>query len=180
MRLGLVTNSRSLPGQGPRSYKYTLIDPENKTDASPGWGLRELPENYRQAKTDDQGRYEIRGMPRNTDALVCVDYQRSFPMFSGSVKSAEGESARSTHDIGTDGKFDVTLTRPRSVTVALSADDGKPPQCVVRAEPTGQAYTSILRDAAMVTSVNGNATQRCSFHRESSNCPLSRCPASGW
>ena len=158
VRLGLVTNSRSLPGQGPRSYKYTLIDPENKTDASPGWGLRELPENYRQAKTDDQGRYEIRGMPRNTDALVCVDYQRSFPMFSGSVKSAEGESARSTHDIGTDGKFDVTLTRPKSVTVALSADDGKPPQCVVRAEPSGQAYTSILRDGAMVTSVNGNAT----------------------
>lgn len=156
--LGLVTNSRSLPGQGPRSYRYTLIDPENKTDASPGWGLRELPANFRQVKTDDQGRYEIRGMPRNTSALVCVDYQRSFRMFSGSVKSTEGESTRGTHYIGSDGKFDVTLTRPRSVTVALSAEDGKPSQCVVRAEPTGRSYTPILRDGAMATSVDGKAT----------------------
>lgn len=156
--LGLVTNSRSLPGQGPRSYKYTLIDPENKTDASPGWGLRELPETYRQVKTDDQGRYEIRGMPRNTSALLCVDYQRSYPMFGGSVKSAEGESTRSTYYVGTDGKFDVTLRRPRSITVALSSGDGTPPQCVVRAEPTGRAYTSILRDGAMATSVDGKAT----------------------
>lgn len=156
--LGLVKSSRSLPGQQPRTYKYRLIDPENKTDASPGWGLRELPENYRQAKTDKDGRYEIRGMPRNANALICVDYKRTYRMFSSSVKSAEGEATRSTHYIGHDGEFDVTLTRPRSVTVALSAEDGNLPRCVVRAEPMGRSFLSILRDGAMVTSVDGEAT----------------------
>ena len=157
VQLGLVKDDRALAGQRNSTYAYNFIDPASRTDISPGWSLSELPEQFREVQTDEGGRYTIRGMPPNVRALVSVDYKRSWPMFSGGVKSAVGQSDRFDRYVGTDGEFNVALKRPRRFSIMLLADEGSTPTCVVRADHVAQS-SSILRDGAMTQTVDGKAT----------------------
>ena len=157
VQLGLVNDDRALAGQRQRSYAFQLLEPAGRADASPGWSLSELPAEFREVQTDQEGRYTIRGMPPNTRALVSVDYKRSWPMYSGSLKSADGASDRNDHYIGTDGEFNVALKRPRKLSIRLSADADPSPKCIVRADHAARS-SSILRNGAMTQTVDGKAT----------------------
>jgi protocatechuate 3,4-dioxygenase beta subunit len=156
VQLGLVNDSRALAGQKERMYAYDLITPASRADSSPGWNLSELPEVFREVQTDEQGRYTIRGMPPNTRALFSVDYKRTWPMYSSSLKSVNGESDRNDRYIGTGGEFNVALTRPRTLSLTLAGDSGAPPKCIIRADDVAR-NSQILRDGAMVESIDGKA-----------------------
>ena len=157
VQLGLVNDDRLLVGQKERSCAYLLIDPSSRLDSSLGWILRELPDEFREVQTDEQGRYKIRGMPPGVRALVAVDYKHTWPMYRSCLESVDGESGRSDHCIGTGGEFNVALTRPRTLSVMLSTEADTVPKCIVRADHAGRRL-QILRDGAMAESVDGKAT----------------------
>ena len=156
VQLGIVNDGRALAGQWYSSYSFRLLEPPSRADSSPGWSLSELPEEFREVQTDEEGRYTIRGMPPNTRALVSVDYKRSWPMYSSSLKSVDGQSDRNDHYIGTDGEFNVSLKRPRRLSIVLSADADPTPKCIVRADHAAGS-SLILRDGAMTQTVDGKA-----------------------
>jgi len=95
VRLGMVNDERSLPGQKPRTWTCNLHEPADRTNAFPGFAaLGDLPEPFRVTTTDAEGRYELRGLPPSVRAAISADYKPDDSMFSGKVISRDGESRR--------------------------------------------------------------------------------------
>ena len=159
VQLGLVSDTRSLPGQAPRTMTYSLLDPDDKSDASPGFVIRQFPEKYRLAKTDSNGRYVICGLPPNARAAVVVRHKPDYEVVNRRVCSAVGESTRSETYVGMDGRLDITLTWPRRLTVTLTSPNNRTPDCIVRAR-SDKRNAPYLQSGAMVRTADGKATLR--------------------
>ncbi|MFK7821758.1 MAG: M56 family metallopeptidase [Planctomycetaceae bacterium] len=131
VQLGVVQNGRDLWATKPRMLAYTLRDVEESTEHGPGWQLRDMPEKYRIATTNERGEYEIRGLPANTRtqtaAMITPDFQR----YQETIISSDGEG-RFQKYVGSDGQHDIVLIRPRAVSIKVKGPSN--PRCQVRVE----------------------------------------------
>lgn len=159
VQLGIISGDRSLPGQEPRTMSYSFTKAsKRKSEISPGFGLRTLPEAFRIATTDSQGRYRIRGMPADARAAIFAAYKPEYAAVRNSVVTSPNDKTRRFERyVGKDGKLNLTLTRPRSVAVKITSAEGTVPRCIVRARSTNRR-APYLRGGAMAESKDGVAS----------------------
>jgi hypothetical protein len=89
VQVGLVNSSRDLPGTPPRGWSARYL--ENSPRGADGQfnGFSALPEEFRLARTDDEGRYEIRGLPRDCSLLTHLDYLTEFDPAGESIQTGK-------------------------------------------------------------------------------------------
>lgn len=97
-----------------------------------------LTENVFSAVTDEQGRYTIGGLRRETAYLARISYLPEYDSWSGTVATTERPLDAFTRSVGHAGRLDQTLNAPRTVTLAVNAADTNQPLADVVVRARGQ------------------------------------------
>ena len=123
VQFGFIDSTRDPNASG--SWMCAAIDPEGGDDR-PFNGIGSLPEAVRSARTDADGRYEIKSLPREAKLIALIDQDPTLEPFTLTIATSDS-AVPEVRGLGHDGVLDHTFLLPRKVTVRVSrADSGRP------------------------------------------------------
>jgi hypothetical protein len=138
VQIGLVNTDRDQPGAPPRSWLFTYSRDSSRAADQQFNGLFSLPEEFRSAKTNADGRYEIRGVPRDCYMLASIDYRPEYDAWGGSLATIEKGDADGSQVVGRTGELNHVFAVPGEVDVHVYDPARKPlAGVIVRQESEG-------------------------------------------
>lgn len=138
VQVGLVNTDRDLPGTPPRMWSGTYQADSPRGDDGAFEGFHVLPEPYRLARTDAEGKYEIRGIPRDCAFLCSINYRPECESLHATLVTGENAENRQLR-VGKTGELNHTFGTPREVQVNVVSAEGSPvSHVVVRVDPEGR------------------------------------------
>jgi protocatechuate 3,4-dioxygenase beta subunit len=126
VQIGLVNTDRDQPGAPPRSWLFTYSRDSSRAADQQFNGLFSLPEEFRSAKTNADGRYEIRGVPRDCYMLAFIDYRPEYDAWGGSLATIEKGDADGSQVVGRAGELNHVFAVPGKVDVHVHDPARKP------------------------------------------------------
>ena len=138
VQAGLVNSSRDLPGARPRSWSCEYLEDSRRGVDGQFNGFTALPEEFRIALTDDDGHYELRGLPRDCSLLTYLDYLPEYDPSDDSLHTGKAGPARGRF-VGYAGELNHVFNAPVTVRVKVLDQDAQPlGNVVVRQESDQQ------------------------------------------
>jgi thiol-disulfide isomerase/thioredoxin/protocatechuate 3,4-dioxygenase beta subunit len=135
VEIGYVHNVRRPGGYGFSSCAY--LGPPNVPGDPPDdhfSGIDHLPEEFRTAVTDKDGRYKITGLRRDTVYGVLIDYRPEVDPLDISLALTTSNKGRAERRLGYDAQLDHVFIEPPTVNVLIAGTDGVAlPNITVRA-----------------------------------------------
>src|SRR4029077_9416980 len=116
VQAGLVNSSRDLPGAPPHGWSCHYLEDSRRGVDGQFNGFSELPEEFRLARTDDDGNYEIRGLPRDCSLLTYLDYLPEYDPLSDSLHTGKLAPARGRF-VGYAGELNHVFNAPVTLRV---------------------------------------------------------------
>jgi thiol-disulfide isomerase/thioredoxin len=141
---GRVTNDRGEPVKG-ATVQLGQVNDVRRPGSVGGWrcnylgppsederaiadefaGIVQVPKEKRSAVTDDEGRYSISGLRRETSYLTLIDYQPEYEPLVLGVATTDSKKSNSDRPLGYDGQLNHVFTAPRKIRVhVIAPDDG--------------------------------------------------------
>jgi peroxiredoxin len=134
VQLGYVTHSRGLRGNGRFSSNGVYLKESARGTDGPFEGFFALPEELRMARTDADGRYEIRGIPRDCVLYAVIDYLPEYDPWRGSILTSEvRQTSKQSPDafVGYAGELNREFVAPVTVRVTVLGATRQPLENVV-------------------------------------------------
>ncbi|WP_010581681.1 redoxin family protein [Schlesneria paludicola] len=159
IQAGLISSNRSRPGALPDGWSGSYLEGTPHAADGSFSGYFALPEEFRQTTTDEQGRYEIRGLPRDCRLLAHLDYLPEFDPWTGTLTTgaatAAGQGPRQ-QAVGYEGTYNHVFIAPVTVNVKVVGTTGQP---VANAIVRHEAKNGVCRAGGLDrTDANGLAT----------------------
>ena len=155
IQAGLVNSPRDLPGTPPGMWIANYLEDSPRGIDGSFNGFFALPEEFRQTRTDADGRYELRGLPRDCALIAYLDY---LPEYEPKVENLK--TGKTRLDGGGflifSGELNHTFVAPSTIQVKISGPAFQPlANVVVR----GQFGQGVQRAGSMGrTDAGGSAT----------------------
>jgi len=159
VQVGHCDNVRNPLGYGSRFCSH--IGPADEQVGNHGRfdAIGYLPAQLREARTDENGYYELNGLRRDTQYSLLIDPGLEFDPYSTRIVTMDGQSPnRYTQYVGYDAELSPTFQAPRDVDVHVTCSDtSRPaPEVIVRAH--GSKYRRA--GALAATNSDGKAILR--------------------
>ena len=135
IQVGLVNTYRDRPGTPPRHWNCIYEPDCHRAADGQFYGVRHLPEEFRLARTDSDGFYEIRGLPRHVSMSGYMDYRPEFEPWSPMISIRLTPPATNGQHVDFQGELNHTFMTPVEVSVNVVGKDWGPlPNAIVRQE----------------------------------------------
>jgi hypothetical protein len=84
--------------------------------------VRFLPASFLVARTDADGRYESRGLPREAGMVAQVEAGTDYIAHAFSLQTTAGSSGKHISKVGSDGEFNYVFAAPREIRVRVTEE----------------------------------------------------------
>lgn len=129
MQLGYVSHSRGLQSNGLRSSNGAYLKESSRGPDGRFEGYFALPDEFRTTRTDADGRYEIRGIPRDCNLQAVIDYLPEYDPWYGTVQTGETRQSvgqRADAFVGYTGELNREFIAPVTVRVKVFGTSRQP------------------------------------------------------
>lgn len=130
VQAGLVNSDRDPPGAPPRMWNCSYIEGSIRGEDEQFEAFFALPEEFRLARTDADGYYEIRGLPRDSLLLAYIDYRLEYDAWSATVSTGNAPQPQ-VHLAGYAGNLDHVFVMPLTLRVTVRGRNRQPLENVV-------------------------------------------------
>lgn len=89
VQVGLVNSTRDPFGTPPNMWSAAYVEDSRRAADGQFNGFFALPEKYRLARTDEEGRYEIPGIPRDAALMTYLDYLPEYEPANGTIRTTQ-------------------------------------------------------------------------------------------
>ena len=125
VQVGLVNSTRDRFGEPPRMWNAGYLEDSRRASDGQFNGFFALPEQFRLAHTDADGRYELRGIPRDCSLLTYLDYRPEYEPKNGDLKTAN-TPLKEGGSLVFSGELNHTFLAPVTINVTIVDLTGKP------------------------------------------------------
>lgn len=138
VQAGLINTDRDRPGAAPRMWNISYHNESPRREDGQFQGQFELPERFRQTRTDAEGRYEIRGLPRDCHLLTFMDYRPEYDPHSTTIMTGSTDLPGGGK-LAFSGELNQVFVAPITVKVRVTDGDDQPlANVVVRRDSSGK------------------------------------------
>ena len=142
VRVGLITTGRQMPTDAPNMWQGSyLLESRRAADKSFN-GFAFLPEEFRTGTSDDDGHFEIPGLPRDCEFLASIDYRPEYEPWVSNIQTGIKIQPDGTA-VQLPGALNRTFVAPVTVRVKIVDSDNTPiAGVIVRQDAERQARRS--------------------------------------